>query len=157
MVLVASLALSGSTIAFADQRGKQCPDCPMNCPGGGAGQAGGGGWFGGPYGRIYDVKTVQTVKGAITEIQRVAPMRGMSEGVHITLKTDQGVADVHLGPAWYLDHQDTQLAVGDHVDVRGSRVMLEGKPVVIAAEVKKGGEVLKLRDDQGLPMWRGWR
>ena len=50
-----------------------------------------------------------------------------------------------------------QLGVGDRVDIRGSRVSVEGKPTLIAAEVRKGNETLRLRDDQGLPLWRGWR
>jgi len=41
--------------------------------------------------------------------------------------------------------------------VKGSRFTLGGKPAIIAAEVKKGDEVLKLRDDAGFPMWIGWR
>lgn len=36
---------------------------------------------------------------------------------------------------------------------QGSRVTFQGKPAVIAAEVKKGDEVLKLRDETGLPAW----
>jgi hypothetical protein len=43
------------------------------------------------------------------------------------------------------------------VEVKGSRVTFEGKPAIIAAEVKKGDEVLKLRDENGFPMWSGWR
>jgi hypothetical protein len=43
------------------------------------------------------------------------------------------------------------------VEVRGSRVTMGGKPVIIAAEVRKGDAVLTLRDDQGVPMWSGWR
>jgi hypothetical protein len=43
------------------------------------------------------------------------------------------------------------------VEVKGSRVTIAGKPVVIAAEVKKGDETLKLRDDNGIPAWAGWR
>jgi len=30
-------------------------------------------------------------------------------------------------------------------------------PTVIAQEVKKGGKVLKLRDDRGMPLWAGPR
>jgi thiosulfate/3-mercaptopyruvate sulfurtransferase len=30
------------------------------------------------------------------------------------------------------------------------------KPVVLAAEVKKGGKVLVLRDTAGVPVWAGW-
>jgi hypothetical protein len=35
--------------------------------------------------------------------------------------------------------------------------MLDGKPALIAAEVKKGDEVMKLRDANGVPAWSGGR
>ena len=162
-ILAVALSLGAAAIARADAPAKpNCPqDCPMNCPHGGMHGAGpmhgGGGWSSGPYARVYDPKTVETLKGEIVRVDQVTPMSGMSEGVHVVLKGDKGTTDVHLGPSWYLDHQDTQLAVGDRVEVRGSKVSIAGKPAVIAAEVKKGNETLELRDAQGLPMWRGWR
>jgi hypothetical protein len=45
----------------------------------------------------------------------------------------------------------------DKVEIKGSRVTLQGQPALIAAEVKKGDGVLKLRDDAEVPMWAGWR
>jgi hypothetical protein len=159
-ILTMALALAVTPVAMAQQPpgGTNCPrDCPMHCPQAGAGMRGGGGWSTGPYSRIYDPKTVETLKGEVVKVDHVAPMRGMSEGIHVAVKTDTGTTDVHLGPAWYLDHQDIQLAVGDRVEVRGSKVNIDGKPAVVAAEVKKGSETLQLRDAQGFPMWRGWR
>ncbi len=75
----------------------------------------------------------------------------------MTVKTDGEQISVHLGPAFYLENQDVKIEPRDKVEVRGSRVMFEGKPAIIAAEVKKGDEVLRLRDDNGFPMWSGWR
>jgi hypothetical protein len=46
---------------------------------------------------------------------------------------------------------------GDRVEITGSRVTVEGKPTIIAAEVRKGDEVLQLRDAAGVPVWAGWR
>lgn len=43
------------------------------------------------------------------------------------------------------------------VEVKGSRITFDGKPVVIAAEVKKGQDVLHFRDENGVPVWSGWR
>jgi hypothetical protein len=45
----------------------------------------------------------------------------------------------------------------DKVEVRGAKATIAGKQAIIAAEVKKGDEVLKLRDDSGFPVWSGWR
>jgi hypothetical protein len=42
-------------------------------------------------------------------------------------------------------------------NMKGSRITFGVKPAIIAAEVKKGDEVLKLRDDSGFPVWSGWR
>ena len=45
----------------------------------------------------------------------------------------------------------------DRVSIKGSRVTFDGKPAIIAADVKKGDNVLKLRDANGRPVWAGWR
>jgi hypothetical protein len=119
---------------------------------------GSGGWGGGSrYNMMYNVNTVETAKGDIVKIERVMPMKGMSHGVHLIVKTANGTLDVHLGPEWYVENQDVRLMVGDKIVIKGSRITLQGKPVIIAAEVKKGDETLKLRDERGFPMWAGWR
>jgi hypothetical protein len=81
----------------------------------------------------------------------------MSSGVHLLVKTPKETISVHLGPSWYLDNQETKIDPKDNVEVTGSRITFEGKPAIIAREVKKGDEVLKLRDEHGVPMWAGWR
>lgn len=73
------------------------------------------------------------------------------------MKTDKEMIPVHLRPAWYIENQDVQIAPPDRIEVKGSRITLEGKPAIIAAEVKKGDDVLVLRDASGLPVWSGWR
>ena len=117
-----------------------------------------GGWgMGTKYGRMYNPQTVETISGEVVKVEKITPMKGMSNGIHILVKTDTGEISVHLGPSWYMDKQDTKIAVGDKVEVKGSKVEYSGKPAVIAAEVQKGDEVLKLRDDNGYPAWAGWR
>ena len=119
---------------------------------------GSGGW--GPesqYNRMYDPKTVETISGEVTAVDRITPMKGMSGGVHMNVKTDKETISVHLGPGWYLENQDVRIEAKDKVEVKGSRIAFGGKPAIIAAEVKKGNELLKLRDDQGFPVWSGWR
>jgi hypothetical protein len=119
---------------------------------------GGGGWGAdGQYGRLYDAKTVETVSGQVVSIEQMTPMKGMGRGVHLNLKTDKETIDVHLGPVWYVEHQDTKLAPKDKIEVKGSRITYQGEPAIIAAEIHKGDEVLMLRDANGIPMWAGWR
>ena len=119
---------------------------------------GSGGWgMGSPYGRMYDIKTVESVSGEVIKVDTIMPMRGMSNGIHLTLKTASGTVSVHLGPAWYIYKQDISIEPRDKIEVRGSMVMIDGKPALIAAEVKKGDETLTLRDESGFPAWSGWR
>jgi hypothetical protein len=124
----------------------------------GRGSRGSGGWgMGGGYQGMYDPATVETVAGTVESIDRTAPMKRMSRGVHLTLMTEKGPLSVHLGPAWYVERLDEKLAKGDLVEVKGSRVTFDGNPAIIAAELKRGDAVLKLRDDKGVPVWAGWR
>ena len=119
---------------------------------------GGGGWgAGGQYGRLYDAKTVETISGEVVSVAEMTPTKGMGRGVHLTLKTDKETIDVHVGPVWYIEHQDTKIAPQDKIEVKGSRITYQGKPAIIAAEIHKGDEVLMLRDANGIPMWAGWR
>jgi hypothetical protein len=119
---------------------------------------GSGGWGPGTqYNRMYDPKTVETISGEITVVDRITPLKGMSGGVHMNVKTDKETISVHLGPGFYIENQDVKLQAKDKVEVKGSRITFDGKPAIIAAEVKKGDEVLKLRDDAGFPVWSGWR
>lgn len=119
---------------------------------------GSGGWGpGGAYMKLYDPKTVESIAGEVVSVDLVTPMKGMSAGVHLTVKTDKETIPVHLGPSWYLERQDVKLAPKDAIEIKGSRVMLNGKPALLAAEVKKGDQVLALRDEAGVPAWSAMR
>jgi hypothetical protein len=107
--------------------------------------------------RNYDPKTVETVEGKVLSVEKT-PSKGRGYGVHLTLQTEKETISVHLGPGWYLEKQTPHIEANDTITVTGSRVTIDGKPVIIAAQVKKGNEVLKLRDDNGVPAWsRGRR
>jgi hypothetical protein len=110
-----------------------------------------------PYMRLYNLQTVETMSGVVESIEKFAPGKGMSHGVHAVLKTDREPIVVHLGPAWFIDNQDPKIGPGDRVEIVGSRIMFEGKPALIAARITKDGEILTLRDVNGIPVWSGWR
>lgn len=124
----------------------------------GMGWKGSGGW--GPastYNRMYDPKTVETIRGEVVSVDTTTFQKGMTYGIHLMVKTDKETISVHLGPGWYIQKQDVQIEPKDVVQVKGSRISFKGAPALIAAEVTKGDEVLKLRDNHGFPAWSGWR
>ena len=119
---------------------------------------GSGGWGPGtPYYKMYDPKALETISGEVTSVDRITPNKGMAAGIHMIVKTEKETISVHLGPSWYLENQDVKIEPKDKVEVKGSRTTFAGKPAIIAAEVRKGDDVLKLRDDNGFPVWSGWR
>lgn len=121
------------------------------------GWRGSGGWgMGSQYNRMYNPATVETISGTVESVDKITPMKGMTYGVHLIVKTDKETISVHLGPGWYIERLDTKIESGDKIEVKGSRVTILGKPAIIAAEVKKGDSVLKLRDENGIPVWSGW-
>ena len=135
-VLTASLAIAG--------------------PGRWSGRGSGGWGMGTPYQSAYNPATQETIAGEVIGIEKTVPMRRMNEGLALVVKTEKETVTVHLGPTWYLERLDTKIVNGDKVEIKGARTTLEGKPIILAAEVKKGDNVLVLRDAAGVPVWAGW-
>jgi len=90
----------------------------------------------------------------VVAVRRVTPLHGMHQGVELLVATGSDTVAVHLGPDWYLDHQDVTLAAKDRVQVIGSAATIEGRAVILAAEVTRGADRLRLRDVKtGVPAW----
>ena len=124
----------------------------------GMGQRGNGGWDArSAYNRMYNPSAVETVKGEVASVDKIKPMKGMSYGIHLMLKAEKETLSVHLGPAWYFNSRNYVIKPKDKIEITGSKITYNGKPAVIAAEVKRGNEVIKLRDESGYPVWSGGR
>jgi hypothetical protein len=110
------------------------------------------------YGTMWDAKTVETLSGEVVAVEKYVPGRGgTSYGVRLSLKTEKETVTVVLGPAWYIEEQRITFAANDKIEVKGSKMSIQGQPTIIAQEVKKDDKVLKLRDDKGAPLWIGPR
>ncbi|MBF0538151.1 MAG: DNA-binding protein [Nitrospirae bacterium] len=109
----------------------------------------------GRYQRMYDPQTVTTIAGVVEAVEQFAPLKGMSYGIHLRVKTQEGSISVHVGPAGYVEKQQVKIQVGDNIEVTGSKVTFNNEPAIIAAEIKKDGAILSLRNDSGIPNWAG--
>jgi hypothetical protein len=108
------------------------------------------------WGRLYNPQTVETLKGEIVSVDTLTAGRMDIPGrVILNLKTAKETIMVYVGPEWYVKEQGIKLVAGDQVEIKGSRVTMEGKPYIIPNYVKKGERVLELRDDTGIPLWAG--
>lgn len=109
-----------------------------------------------PTGRMYNPKTVEKLDGKIESIEKVTAGRmDIPARVLLKLKTAKETVTVYLGPDWYLEKQELKLSPGDYIQVRGSRITMDDKPVILPNEIIKNSKVAKFWDDQGSPSWRG--
>jgi hypothetical protein len=81
----------------------------------------------------------------------------------ITLKSTHGKNyQVDLGPVWYVQDQTAKLNIGDKIRVVGNQVTIKSsrfdtEKVVIARLIRRGRQVLALRDLTGTPYWTAIR
>jgi hypothetical protein len=104
--------------------------------------------------RGYDPATVETLDGEVTRVSKVAFKHERGYGVQLMLRTAKELVLVRLGPGSWVERQQVEIDPGDTIAVKGSRVTRGQKPAIVAAEVRKGDRVLRLRDDRGTPLWR---
>jgi hypothetical protein len=90
--------------------------------------------------------TVMEVKRQECEICKCVEMS-------IVLKTAAGRFEVRLGPKAFFEEHDFALSRGDRISVTGIKFVEREKEIVLANEVRKGGERLVLRGKYGKPAW----
>lgn len=97
------------------------------------------------------------ITGEVTNIDRnFKPLSDMADGLAVTVKTDDGKSHlVVVGPGWFTQFykQKWDIAVGDRVDIRGSEVKVDGKPMIMAVWGRKGDLEMTVRTRQGKPVW----
>jgi hypothetical protein len=107
----------------------------------------------GKAGRMYDPATETTLKGTVEAVTQ--PTRGRMMGTHLTVKAGEESCEVMLGPSKFINSKGFSFVKGDSVEIKGSKVTMDGKEHVIAREVVKDGKTLTLRDKNGVPEWAG--
>jgi hypothetical protein len=100
--------------------------------------------------RLYD-GTAMTFDGIVEKVVQSKNMR--MTGVHLLIKSQNETFEVHLGPAAFLAEKKATFKEGDTVAVVGWGLPRSERFFVIAREVKKGDQVLTLRNEQGVPLW----
>ncbi len=100
-----------------------------------------------------------SLKGKVLDVMKFRHHHRRGFGIHLKLESDGKQYDVHLGPAWYLDKIGLAIKAGDEIAVEGSQVEFRGQQAIIAISVKEGEKTFHLRNDKGVPEWRGrgWR
>ena len=107
--------------------------------------------------RLWNRKDIETHLGRIVRVEKAVAPDGKSHGVHLLVEAEAGTILVCLGPSWYIDDLDIELAVGGPVRVTGSRTERAGRPALVACRITCSDKTVELRDEEGQPLWSGWR
>jgi hypothetical protein len=106
-------------------------------------------------GKVFNPANITVMSGTVTAINRSVPQSpDQPVQVGFTLQSPLGPIRVMMGPASFVDQQPVQIAAGDVVEVTGWLVTRGRKSRLIAGQVKKGNQVLRLRNEQGQPLWQ---
>lgn len=100
----------------------------------------------------------QTYYAEVKSIDTVTPFPNMAYGVQLTVTINKADCAVHLGPAWYILRQDAMnFSKGDNIEIKGAKVSINGKEVIMPSQITKKDRMLMLRDEDGVPYWCAWR
>jgi hypothetical protein len=94
----------------------------------------------------FDANAIVAMYGVVTAIER-APRE-----VRLSVRVGTQTISVRLGPARFVDAL-ISFAEADAVQFTGSSVVIDGQPSVLATEVTRGGKTVRLRQDDGTPLF----
>jgi sporulation protein YlmC with PRC-barrel domain len=107
--------------------------------------------------QAYELSNAKTINGQVVKVYQFTPMKDMPEIIAADMKAEDGeMYTVHLGPVWYLSSQPEEIQEDDTISVKGVKTLMGNEPAIIAAEIRRGSHLLRLRDERGMPSWNAW-
>jgi len=103
------------------------------------------------YGELFNPEKIETVSGKIVKVRYYDELRLI---IYTNAKKPVLVA---LGPTDYFVGQNKMLKVGDTVTVTGSMISVDDTPLMIATKITEGNQEMQVRDNEGYPIWMGWK
>lgn len=105
-------------------------------------------------GTPYNADAATSIDGVVTSVEKTARAGTGPESLLLHVRSDAGAFYfVHAGPLDYVSKQDFIVVNGDRVSINGAPARAEDRSIILAAEVSKDGQILRLRDHEGKPLW----
>jgi len=114
-----------------------------------------------PLAKTFDPMSMKTLSGEVIKVERVVPKDGTFSQMQvelIVLADRKEAIPVYLGPMWYVIGPNRRIPFGsgDRITATGSWITSKTEPFMIATAVTKGDQTLKLRRENGSPVWNAW-
>ena len=98
----------------------------------------------------YDMTREGTLVGTVVDFKLSSTTPPL--GAHLTLQTNAGVVDVHLGDARLLTANHFNIQAGDTLRIIGAYTSAGSSSLFLARIVQKGTQALTLRTQRGFPV-----
>lgn len=99
----------------------------------------------------YDKSAEVNIKGVIDDVKTAA-----DHIIHLTLKDGNDSLDLFVAPEKFLKEMEIIFAKGETIEVLGSQRTVDGEVILLVREVRRSGDVMTIRDEEGKPVWVGW-
>ena len=73
--------------------------------------------------------------------------------VYFPLRTANSVVQVQVGPKDFIERSNFKIKAGDMLTVTAMPIVMNGRDVVLAREIRTTNGVLVVRNPMGLPLW----
>ena len=112
---------------------------------------------GGRHAMSFNPSTVKTITGTVESVGSFKPEAapaGVSPGLRLRVRTAEGqFVTIYAGPVSYAEQKEFYVMPGDQITITGSETKIRSRTVILASELKKGTQILELRDKSGKPLW----
>ena len=101
----------------------------------------------------FDVKKEVQIKGTIQEVKNYScPVTG-TVGTHLALKTSDGLIEVHVAAAKFLQEYGIHFTANDEVVMIGTKGSYQGSPAFLPRIIMVGNNSYFVRGADGKPLW----
>ena len=101
----------------------------------------------------FDVKKEVQIRGTIQEVKNYScPVTG-TVGTHLALRTSDGLIEVHVAAAKFLQDYGIHFTANDEVVMIGTKGSYQGSPAFLPRIIMIGNNSYFVRGTDGKPLW----
>jgi sporulation protein YlmC with PRC-barrel domain len=109
--------------------------------------------------KSFNPSNVKTIKGTVQSVgvfqPENAPLPVMLRGLRLRVQTSEGnLVTVYAGPIWYAEQQNFFVMPGDEITVTACEAKIRSRAVMVASQITRGTQTLRLLDQSGKPQWK---
>lgn len=102
----------------------------------------------------YNASQEKELEGTIVRVEKMkVNTEGWSYALILHLQTENGEVRAFLGPEWYLEQNRIQLRENMKIKLHGAPTVVEGTSYLVVREMEMEKNKIRLRDEDGLPLW----